>query len=163
MVAAITDFASFSVMRFVVKPDVPLSLFPLSLPPDDFPKPHISAHPETATALRGTNVTLSCVASSSSDSPMATAWRKDGEVLYDGQVENYARYQQGELSYTTVLHLLSVNFTDEGLYQCVVTNHFGSNYSHRARLTVNGEAPPPPAPLPLRRRRVGFCLLLLLL
>ncbi|XP_056461456.1 leucine-rich repeats and immunoglobulin-like domains protein 2 isoform X2 [Gadus chalcogrammus] len=104
---------------------------------DDFPKPRISAHPETATALRGTNVTLSCVASSSSDSPMATAWRKDGEVLYDGQVENYARYQQGELSYTTVLHLLSVNFTDEGLYQCVVTNHFGSNYSHRARLTVN--------------------------
>ncbi|KAJ3602044.1 hypothetical protein NHX12_029804, partial [Muraenolepis orangiensis] len=104
---------------------------------DDFPKPRISTHPETAVALRGTNVTLSCVASSSSDLPMATAWRKDGEVLYDGQVENYARYQRGELRYTTVLHLLTVNFTDEGRYQCVVTNHFGSNYSHRARLTVN--------------------------
>ncbi|KAG7262291.1 hypothetical protein CRUP_003086 [Coryphaenoides rupestris] len=104
---------------------------------DDFPKPRISSHPETAVALRGTNVTLSCVASSSSDSPMTTAWRKDGEVLYDGRVENYARYQRGELSYTTVLHLHAVNFTDEGRYQCVVTNHFGSNYSHRARLTVN--------------------------
>jgi len=111
------------------------------LPPDDFPKPRISSHPETAVALRGTNVTLSCVASSSSDSPMTTAWRKDGEVLYDGRVENYARYQRGELSYTTVLHLHAVNFTDEGRYQCVVTNHFGSNYSHRARLTVNGEPP----------------------
>lgn len=104
---------------------------------DDFPKPRISSHPETAVALRGSNVTLSCVASSSSDSPMTTAWRKDGEVLYDGRVDNYARYQRGELSYTTVLHLLAVNFTDEGRYQCVVTNHFGSNYSLRARLTVN--------------------------
>lgn len=90
-------------------------------------------------ALRGINVTLSCVASSSSDSPMTTAWRKDGEVLYDAEVQNYARYQEGELIYTTVLHLLNVNFTDEGRYQCVVSNHFGSNYSNRAKLTVNGE------------------------
>uniref|UniRef100_A0A8C7IML9 Leucine rich repeats and immunoglobulin like domains 2 n=1 Tax=Oncorhynchus kisutch TaxID=8019 RepID=A0A8C7IML9_ONCKI len=104
---------------------------------DDFPKPRITEHPETATALRGTNVTLSCLASSSSDSPMTTAWRKDGEVLYDAEVQNYARYQEGELVYTTVLHLLNVNFTDEGRYQCVVSNHFGANYSNRAKLTVN--------------------------
>uniref|UniRef100_A0A4W5QUW9 Leucine rich repeats and immunoglobulin like domains 2 n=1 Tax=Hucho hucho TaxID=62062 RepID=A0A4W5QUW9_9TELE len=104
---------------------------------DDFPKPRITEHPETATALRGTNVTLSCLASSSSDSPMTTAWRKDGEVLYDAEVQNYARYQEGELVYTTMLHLLNVNFTDEGRYQCVVSNHFGANYSNRAKLTVN--------------------------
>lgn len=104
---------------------------------DDFPKPHITEHPETSVALRGNNVTLSCVASSSSDSPMTTAWRKDGEVLYDAKVQNYARYQDAELIYTTVLHLLNVNFTDEGRYQCVVSNHFGSNYSNRAKLTVN--------------------------
>uniref|UniRef100_A0A8C6WZ86 Leucine-rich repeats and immunoglobulin-like domains 2 n=1 Tax=Neogobius melanostomus TaxID=47308 RepID=A0A8C6WZ86_9GOBI len=104
---------------------------------DDFPKPHITVHPETSVALRGNNVTLSCVASSSSDSPMTTAWRKDGEVLYDAEVQNYARYQDTELIYTTVLHLLNVNFTDEGRYQCVVSNHFGSNYSNRAKLTVN--------------------------
>lgn len=105
---------------------------------DDFPKPNITAHPETCVALRGNNVTLSCVASSSSDSPMSTAWRKDGEVLYDAEVHNYAQYQQGELIYTTKLHLLNVNFTDEGHYQCVVFNHFGSNYSKKAELTVNG-------------------------
>lgn len=84
-------------------------------------------------------MTLRCVASSSSDSPMTTAWRKDGEVLYDAEVQNYARYQDGELIYTTVLHVLNVNFTDEGRYQCVVSNHFGSNYSNRAKLTVNGK------------------------
>uniref|UniRef100_A0AAV2M781 Ig-like domain-containing protein n=1 Tax=Knipowitschia caucasica TaxID=637954 RepID=A0AAV2M781_KNICA len=104
---------------------------------DDYPKPHIMTHPDTLVALRGNNVTLSCVASSSSSSPMTTAWRKEGEVLYDAEVHNYARYQDGELMYTTVLHMLNVNFTDEGRYQCVVSNHFGSNYSNRARLTVN--------------------------
>ena len=113
--------------------------FPSFLCTDDFPKPHITTHPETSVVLRSNNVTLSCIASSSSDSPMNTAWRKDGEVLYDAEVQNYARYQAGELIYTTVLHLLNVNFTDEGRYQCVVSNHFGSNYSNRAKLTVNGE------------------------
>lgn len=114
------------------------SSFPPHHTADDFPKPNITAHPETCVALRGNNVTLSCVASSSSDSPMSTAWRKDGEVLYDAEVHNYAQYQQGELIYTTKLHLLNVNFTDEGHYQCVVFNHFGSNYSKKAELTVNG-------------------------
>ncbi|XP_015198250.2 leucine-rich repeats and immunoglobulin-like domains protein 2 isoform X1 [Lepisosteus oculatus] len=107
---------------------------------DDFPKPQITAHPETSVVLRGSNVTLSCTAASSSDSPMATAWRKDGEVLYDAEVQNFARYREQEgdvVEYTTVLHLVGVNFTDEGRYQCVVTNHFGSNYSNRAKLTVN--------------------------
>ncbi|XP_050810254.1 leucine-rich repeats and immunoglobulin-like domains protein 2 isoform X1 [Gopherus flavomarginatus] len=107
---------------------------------DDFPKPQIRVHPESAIALRGINVTLTCTAVSTSDSPMSTAWRKDSEILYDAEVENFARYQQqdGEvLEYTTVLHLFNVNFTDEGKYQCIVTNHFGSNYSNKAKLTVN--------------------------
>uniref|UniRef100_A0A674NUW9 Leucine rich repeats and immunoglobulin like domains 2 n=1 Tax=Takifugu rubripes TaxID=31033 RepID=A0A674NUW9_TAKRU len=114
-----------------------LSISPELFVCDDFPKPHITSHPETSVVLRGNNVTLSCVASSSSDSPMTVAWRKEGEVLYDAEVHNYAQYQDRELIYTTELHLLDVNFTDEGRYQCVVSNHFGSNYSTRAKLTVN--------------------------
>lgn len=107
---------------------------------DDFPKPQITAHPETTVALKGMNITLTCIAASSSDSPMSAAWRKDSEVLYDAVVQNFARYREHEgalIEYTTVLHLFNVNFTDEGRYQCVVTNHFGSNYSERAKLTVN--------------------------
>lgn len=109
---------------------------------DDFLKPQIKMHPETTIALRGTNVTLTCSAVSSSDSPMSTVWRKDGEILYDIDIENFVRYQQqaGEaVEYTSVLHLFNVNFTDEGEYQCIVTNHFGSNYSNKAKLTVNGK------------------------
>ncbi|XP_071073296.1 leucine-rich repeats and immunoglobulin-like domains protein 2 isoform X4 [Dasypus novemcinctus] len=107
---------------------------------DDFLKPQIRIHPETTVALRGMNVTLTCTAVSSSDSPMSTLWRKDSEILYDVDIENFVRYQQqaGEaLEYISVLHLFNVNFTDEGKYQCIATNHFGSNYSHKAKLTVN--------------------------
>ncbi|XP_023975530.1 leucine-rich repeats and immunoglobulin-like domains protein 2 isoform X4 [Physeter macrocephalus] len=107
---------------------------------DDFLKPQIRTHPETTVALRSMNVTLTCTAVSSSDSPMSTVWRKDSEILYDADIENFVRYQQqaGEaLEYTSVLHLFNVNFTDEGKYQCIITNHFGSNYSHKAKLTVN--------------------------
>uniref|UniRef100_A0A8I4A0F0 Leucine rich repeats and immunoglobulin like domains 2 n=1 Tax=Callithrix jacchus TaxID=9483 RepID=A0A8I4A0F0_CALJA len=107
---------------------------------DDFLKPQIRTHPETIDALRGMNVTLTCTAVSSSDSPMSTVWRKDSEILYDVDIENFVRYRQqaGEaLEYTSILHLFNVNFTDEGKYQCIVTNHFGSNYSQKAKLTVN--------------------------
>lgn len=107
---------------------------------DDFPKPQIRVHPETTVALKGMNVTLACSAASSSDSPMSITWRKDSELLHDAEVENFARYQQQGaevLEYTTVLHIFNVNFTDEGKYQCVVTNHFGSNYSSKAKITVN--------------------------
>ncbi|XP_054525622.1 leucine-rich repeats and immunoglobulin-like domains protein 2 isoform X4 [Pan troglodytes] len=107
---------------------------------DDFLKPQIRTHPETIIALRGMNVTLTCTAVSSSDSPMSTVWRKDSEILYDVDTENFVRYwqQAGEaLEYTSILHLFNVNFTDEGKYQCIVTNHFGSNYSQKAKLTVN--------------------------
>ncbi|XP_057649344.1 leucine-rich repeats and immunoglobulin-like domains protein 2 isoform X2 [Chionomys nivalis] len=107
---------------------------------DDFLKPQMRTHPESTVALRGANVTLTCTAVSSSDSPMSTVWRKDSEILYDVDIENFVRYRQqaGEaLEYTSVLHLFNVNFTDEGKYQCIVTNHFGSNYSQKAKLTVN--------------------------
>uniref|UniRef100_UPI00398ECE84 leucine-rich repeats and immunoglobulin-like domains protein 2 isoform X2 n=1 Tax=Pristiophorus japonicus TaxID=55135 RepID=UPI00398ECE84 len=107
---------------------------------DAFPKPVITAHPETTVALRGMNISFTCTAGSSSDSPMVAAWRKDSESLYDAEIQNYSslREQDGEfVEYTTVLRLRNVNFTDEGCYQCVVTNYFGSNYSNKAKLTVN--------------------------
>lgn len=69
---------------------------------------------------------------------MNATWRKDKEVLSDVQVQNYARYQDQQLIYTSVLHLLNVNFTDEGLYQCVISSNFSANYSTEAKVTVNG-------------------------
>lgn len=42
------------------------------------------------------------------------------------------------MEYTTILHLRHVTFAHEGRYQCIITNHFGSTYSSKARLIVNG-------------------------
>uniref|UniRef100_A0A8C4NUX4 Ig-like domain-containing protein n=1 Tax=Dicentrarchus labrax TaxID=13489 RepID=A0A8C4NUX4_DICLA len=115
---------------------------------DDFPKPQITVQPETQSALKGTNVTFVCSAASSSDSPMTFAWKKDNEVLNEAEIHNQAhlRVQGGAggavgetevTEYTTTLQLRNVEFSSEGKYQCVISNHFGSSYSTKARLTVN--------------------------
>ncbi|XP_075407474.1 leucine-rich repeats and immunoglobulin-like domains protein 3 [Tenrec ecaudatus] len=107
---------------------------------DDFPKPQITVQPETQSAIKGSNLSFICSAASSSDSPMTFAWKKDNELLRDAEMENYAhlRAQGGEvMEYTTVLRLRNVEFTSEGKYQCVISNHFGSSYSVKAKLTVN--------------------------
>ncbi|KAM9771564.1 leucine-rich repeats and immunoglobulin-like domains protein 3 [Syngnathus typhle] len=112
---------------------------------DDFPKPQITIQPETQSALKGSNVTFVCSAASSSDSPMTFAWKKDNEVLNDPEIHNQAHLRvQGSsggetevTEYTTTLQLRDVQFSSEGKYQCVISNHFGSSYSTKARLTVN--------------------------
>lgn len=114
---------------------------------DDFPKPQITVQPETQSALKGTNVTFICSAASSSDSPMTFAWKKDNEVLNNPEIYNQAhlRVQAGAggetevTEYTTTMQLRNVEFSSEGKYQCVISNHFGSSYSTKARLTVNSK------------------------
>ncbi|XP_077194774.1 leucine-rich repeats and immunoglobulin-like domains protein 3 [Paroedura picta] len=107
---------------------------------DDFPKPQITVQPETQSAIKGSNLSFICSAASSSDSPMTFAWKKDGELLDDAEMENYAhlRAQGGEvMEYTTILRLRNIEFSNEGKYQCVISNHFGSSYSIKAKLTVH--------------------------
>ncbi|TKS70953.1 Leucine-rich repeats and immunoglobulin-like domains protein 1 [Collichthys lucidus] len=118
---------------------------------DDLPKPQITVQPETTVTVLGSDVHLTCTAASSSSSPMTFAWRKDQELLRHAETENYAHvraHHQGTTSdaptaggevmeYTTILHLRHVTFAHEGRYQCIITNHFGSTYSSKARLIVN--------------------------
>ncbi|XP_077121492.1 leucine-rich repeats and immunoglobulin-like domains protein 3 isoform X1 [Ranitomeya variabilis] len=107
---------------------------------DDFPKPQITVQPETHSAIKGSNVTFVCSAASSSESPMTFSWKKDNEILHEGEMENYAhqRVQGGDvMEYTAILRLRDVEFISEGRYQCVISNHFGTTYSVKAKLTVN--------------------------
>ncbi|XP_075289333.1 leucine-rich repeats and immunoglobulin-like domains protein 1 [Opisthocomus hoazin] len=107
---------------------------------DDFPKPQIIIQPETTVAVLGKDIRFTCLAASSSSSPMKFAWKKDNEMLHNAEIENFAhvRAKDGEvMEYTTILHLRHVTFAHEGRYQCVISNHFGSTYSNKARLTVN--------------------------
>ncbi|XP_058487122.1 leucine-rich repeats and immunoglobulin-like domains protein 1 [Solea solea] len=112
---------------------------------DDLPKPQITVQPETTMAVLGGDVRLTCTAASSSSSPMTFAWRKDQELLQHAEMENFAHVRAsvapgtsgGVMEYTTILHLKRVTFAHEGRYQCIITNHFGSTYSSKARLIVN--------------------------
>lgn len=113
------------------------------LPPlDDLPKPQIMVHPTPTAGVLGKDVRLTCMAVSSSSSPMTFTWRKDQEPLPHAHVENFARSTSrdgaGIMEHTTVLHLRNVKFEDEGRYQCVISNHFGSTYSNKARLSISG-------------------------
>lgn len=108
-------------------------------------------------AVVGKDIRFTCSAASSSSSPVTFAWKKDNEVLANADMENFAhaRAQDGKVTeYTTVLHLRHVTFGHEGRYQCVITNHFGSTYSHKARLIVNGKAVPWTGVSPLKPRVV---------
>ncbi|XP_069003657.1 leucine-rich repeats and immunoglobulin-like domains protein 1 [Embiotoca jacksoni] len=118
---------------------------------DDLPKPQITVQPETTVTVLGSDVLLTCTAASSSTSPMTFAWRKDQELLRHAEMENYAHVRAhhrgaaaevpgaaaGVMEYTTVLYLRHVTFAHEGRYQCIITNHFGSTYSSKARVIVN--------------------------
>ncbi|XP_053340085.1 leucine-rich repeats and immunoglobulin-like domains protein 1 [Clarias gariepinus] len=108
---------------------------------EDLPKPQITVHPTPTAGVLGKDVRLTCMAVSSSSSPMTFTWRKDQEPLPHAHVENFAhsssRDGAGIMEYTTVLHLRNVKFEDEGRYQCVISNHFGSTYSNKARLSIS--------------------------
>ncbi|KAI5093669.1 leucine-rich repeats and immunoglobulin-like domains protein 1 isoform X1 [Silurus meridionalis] len=108
---------------------------------DDLPKPQITVHPAPTAGVLGKDVRLTCTAVSSSSSAMTFTWRKDQEPLPHAHVENFAhsssRDGAGIMEYTTVLHLHNVKFEDEGRYQCVISNNFGSTYSSKARLSIS--------------------------
>uniref|UniRef100_A0A8C2EM75 Leucine-rich repeats and immunoglobulin-like domains 1 n=1 Tax=Cyprinus carpio TaxID=7962 RepID=A0A8C2EM75_CYPCA len=113
---------------------------PQSFVCDDLPKPQITVHPVTTAAVLGKDVHLTCTAASSSSSPMTFTWLKDQETLRQAEVENFAHVRAsdgGVMEYTTILHLRHVTFNHEGRYQCIISNHFGSSYSNKARVTVN--------------------------
>ncbi|KAJ3602621.1 hypothetical protein NHX12_030370 [Muraenolepis orangiensis] len=104
---------------------------------DDLPKPQITVQPVTTATVLGSDVRLTCTAASSSSSLVTFAWRKDQELLHNADTENFSHAGNGVMEYTTILHLRHVTFAHEGRYQCIITNHFGSSYSLKARLTVN--------------------------
>ncbi|KAM5148036.1 leucine-rich repeats and immunoglobulin-like domains protein 1 [Mantella aurantiaca] len=104
---------------------------------DDQPKPHIRLQPERTMAVLGKDIRFSCKAASSSSSPMTFVWKKDNEILHDTETENFQEKDGDVMIYTTILHLRNVTFEQEGQYQCIITNHFGSTYSNKAKLVVN--------------------------
>ncbi|XP_038068778.1 leucine-rich repeats and immunoglobulin-like domains protein 3 [Patiria miniata] len=111
---------------------------PSSFTCDDNSKPVIVRNPKTTAALRGDNVALLCEASSSSESTMRFTWKKDDEVLANPNTQVFASQGEGNLiQYRSVLNLPNIQDTDQGKFQCVITNELGSTMSKTARITVH--------------------------
>ncbi|CAG2103310.1 unnamed protein product [Medioppia subpectinata] len=94
------------------------------------------------TALKGDNMTLSCRAASSSPMPMQFQWRKDNQIMNTSVgnlfLETTASVRNGNVTeYTGNLLLTDIQDEDEGRYQCIASNNFGTVYTHKIRINVH--------------------------
>ncbi|XP_064488231.1 leucine-rich repeats and immunoglobulin-like domains protein 3 [Ornithodoros turicata] len=104
---------------------------------DGFQKPEILESPESKIALKGQNLTLICKASSTSGSTLEFQWRKEQKLFTDGETELFQSAEPGDRTvFTSHLHLRDIQNKDEGHYQCVIRNQFGSVYSNQSYIRV---------------------------
>lgn len=114
----------------------------LTLHVDDFTcdgsqKPEILESPETKIALKGQNLTLICKAVSASGTTLEFQWRKEQKLFSEGETELFASAEPGARSvFTNYLHLRNIQNKDEGHYQCVIRDKFGSVYSNQSYIRV---------------------------
>ncbi|KFM73600.1 Leucine-rich repeats and immunoglobulin-like domains protein 3, partial [Stegodyphus mimosarum] len=106
---------------------------------ENSPKPEIIKEPHANLTLKGENVTLECQARSSSSSDIKIHWRKDGKLLHNlrHRMRNFSVRRGNFTVFTSFLNIYNVRDEDEGRYQCVISNHFGSVYSNKTRITVH--------------------------
>ncbi|XP_054161051.1 leucine-rich repeats and immunoglobulin-like domains protein 3 [Oppia nitens] len=107
-------------------------------------------------ALKGDNMTLTCRAASSSPQPIEFQWRKDNQILNTSMDSNnnninnnvflqtFAKQRDGGAGssgniteYTGNLLLTDIEDQDEGRYQCIASNNFGTVYTHKIRINVH--------------------------
>lgn len=105
---------------------------------DDRLKPFIIREPETITSLKNDNVSLICTAGSTSDLPVKFVWKKDKSILESASTIYFERLNPDRVNeYTSVLNLHHIRELDQGKYQCIISNEFGTTYSKKAKVTVN--------------------------
>lgn len=105
---------------------------------DKTPNPRIIDEPHQLLGIIGTNQTLECSASSSSDMKIQFKWKRDATELSDTLIENHQ--MKNPLTNDTIaqstLNLLNINQEHAGKYQCIASNIYGTAYSQKAKVTV---------------------------
>lgn len=112
---------------------------------NDSPKPKIIEEPpHKLLAIRGTNLTLTCTAiSTSSDSEMKFVWKRDNveldrSLFMTSYLHNRSLDDNSTVSSSSLV-LSNVNHNHVGEYQCIVTNNYGSTYSIKNNITVGSK------------------------
>lgn len=103
------------------------------------PKPRLIEEPDLQImALKGENVSLNCKAMSSSKSIMKFQWKKDNiEINRSDIIIRSKTDPDGNTTETSSqLNLNSVQHSDAGKYQCIVTNRYGTTYSKKSNISV---------------------------
>ncbi|XP_034948545.1 leucine-rich repeats and immunoglobulin-like domains protein 3 [Chelonus insularis] len=104
---------------------------------DEFPKPRIIEEPNNQMSIKGENVTLTCRATSSADTPLNFVWKHENLELREAEIEtNIIPSEHGITEASSTLYLVNISHTDAGKYQCMVSNTFGTAYSSKAKISV---------------------------
>ncbi|XP_011308382.1 leucine-rich repeats and immunoglobulin-like domains protein 3 [Fopius arisanus] len=106
----------------------------------EFPKPRIIEEPSSQMGIKGDNVTLTCKATSSADTPLHFTWKHENVQLNENspvRIEDNSRASEsGVTEAVSVLHLINVTHANAGRYQCMVSNTYGTSYSAKAKISV---------------------------
>jgi len=94
--------------------------------------PSINDQPEAVTAVEGSNVSFSVIASAPTADPASYQWRKAGTNVSNGTTSSGSVISGAT---TATLQIAGIECTDAGSYDCVVTNACGSATSNTATLT----------------------------
>ena len=105
------------------------------------PPPEIVSHPMNIRVNNGSNVTFNCV--SFSFVSVTYTWLRNATLLDDDDVNIIISTDSDEdnNNYTTILMILDVQLSDNGVYVCNATNRRGAALSNGATLSVIGKLP----------------------
>ncbi|XP_044009805.1 leucine-rich repeats and immunoglobulin-like domains protein 3 isoform X2 [Aphidius gifuensis] len=104
---------------------------------DEFPKPIIIEEPVSKMGIKGDNVTLTCRATSTADTPLYFTWKHENVEVRKHQVETVVTASgKGTTEATSTLNLVNVKHGNAGKYQCMVSNTYGTSYSAKAKINV---------------------------
>lgn len=91
-------------------------------------------------SIKGDNVTLVCRATSTAVAPLHFTWKHDNVELDSAILQtNTGSSASGVTETSSVLQLINVTHANQGKYQCMVTNNYGTTYSAKATLSVLGK------------------------
>lgn len=91
-------------------------------------------------ALKGENIYLSCKAISSDPGEMTFQWKKNNMEITNGNITvTRTSSEDGNAETVSKLGIHKAETRDAGLYQCIVSNSFGTTYSQKSNISVLGE------------------------